>query len=99
MLLDLATRFERLVLDRLDALLDGAGGALFGLSGRKQRRQQEPGAERDQTDRQGIALSLLLDHLGRLSDLFGSAAGGLLSAFLGGTRHVAGAPRRRRARL
>src|SRR5436190_22765835 len=35
--LDLAPRFERLVLERLDALLDRAGGALFGLSGREQR--------------------------------------------------------------
>ena len=91
MVLHLAARFERLVLERFDALLDRTGGALFGPGGREQRRQQHAGTERDQTGRQGIALGLTLDHLGRLPYLLG--------ALLDRTRHLPGLARHRGARL
>jgi len=55
MVLHLAARFERRVLEWFDALLDRTGGALFGPGGREQGRQQHAGTERDQTGRQGIA--------------------------------------------
>ena len=97
MVLDLAARFERLVLERLDARLNRAGGPLFGLAGREQRRHQQPGAESDQTCRQGIALGLLLNRLRCGADIIGGATGNLLGAFLCRARCVTGLVRHRRA--